>query len=173
MKKAWILLLAALALCLALAACAAPAAQEETTLEASAPQTAEPAEMADEPETPAAPDAPEDTAPALQEEKNPEDTVSRFFQAFAAADYETMKRECTQSCVDTYFHEADVFGVVWAEAQTIGTGASMDDGRYKVPVDVKMETAETSALYPATQTTFFVVLTQQEGDWRVDEFVTG
>lgn len=43
---------------------------------------------------------------------------------------------------------------------------------YGIPVE--METAKTSALYPSTETFFFVVLVKSEdGVWRVDRYTTG
>lgn len=107
-----------------------------------------------------------------QAEASPEDTVQAFFAAFETADYQTMQDYCTEDCIDSYFHDGDVFGMVWAKAeniqkQTIGEGEGF-------LVDVQMESAPTSSLYPDTETSFYVWLTQNaSGDWLVDSFTTG
>ena len=41
-------------------------------------------------------------------------------------------------------------------------------------VTVEMETAETSALYPDMETSFYIRLTESaDGLWQIDEFFTG
>lgn len=107
-----------------------------------------------------------------QAENPPEDTVQAFFAAFEAADYQSMQNYCTEDCVDTYFHDGDVFGMVWAKAENIQK-QTIEEGEGFL-VDVQMETAPTSALYPETETSFYVWLTQNaSGDWLVDSFTTG
>ena len=107
-----------------------------------------------------------------QVETSPEDTVQAFFTAFETADYQSMQDYCTEDCVDTYFHDGDVFGMVWAKAENIQK-QTIEEGEGFL-VDVQMETAPTSALYPETETSFYVWLTQNaSGDWLVDSFTTG
>lgn len=107
-----------------------------------------------------------------QAENSPEDTVQAFFAAFETADYQSMQDYCTEDCVDTYFHDGDVFGMVWAKAENIQK-QTIEEGEGFL-VDVQMETAPTSALYPETETSFYVWLTQNaSGDWLVDSFTTG
>lgn len=107
-----------------------------------------------------------------QVETSPEGTVQAFFTAFETADYQSMQDYCTEDCVDTYFHDGDVFGMVWAKAENIQK-QTIEDGEGFL-VDVQMETAPTSALYPETETSFYVWLTQNAaGDWLVDSFTTG
>ena len=107
-----------------------------------------------------------------QAETSPEDTVQAFFAAFETADYQSMQNYCTEDCVDTYFHDGDVFGMVWAKAENIQK-QTIEEGEGFL-VDVQMETAPTSALYPETETSFYVWLTQNaSGDWLVDSFTTG
>ena len=38
----------------------------------------------------------------------PMDIVEKFFLAFEVSDYKTMKKYCTESCIETYFHEGNV-----------------------------------------------------------------
>lgn len=106
---------------------------------------------------------------------SPEEIVRQFFLAFETADYKKMRTYCTQNCIDSYFHEKDVFGMAWARALKISSEqADPGSGGYKIYVDVEMETVEASALYPSTETSFFVVLVQSEGgSWLIDSFVTG
>lgn len=107
-----------------------------------------------------------------QAENPPEDTVQAFFAAFETADYQSMQNYCTEDCVDTYFHDGDVFGMVWAKAENIQKQTIEDKEGFLV--DVQMETAPTSALYSETETSFYVWLTQNaSGDWLVDSFTTG
>lgn len=107
-----------------------------------------------------------------QAETSPKDTVQAFFAAFETADYQSMQDYCTEDCVDTYFHDGDVFGMVWAKAKNIQK-QTIEEGEGFL-VDVQMETAPTSALYPETETSFYVWLTQNaSGDWLVDSFTTG
>lgn len=107
-----------------------------------------------------------------QVETSPEGTVQAFFTAFETADYQSMQDYCTEDCVDTYFHDGDVFGMVWAKAENIQK-QTIEEGEGFL-VDVQMETAPTSALYPETETSFYVWLTQNAaGDWLVDSFTTG
>ena len=107
-----------------------------------------------------------------QAETSPEDTVQAFFAAFETADYQSMQNYCTEDCVDTYFHDGDVFGMVWAKAENIQKQTIEDKEGFLVAV--QMETAPTSALYPETEASFYVWLTQNaSGDWLVDSFTTG
>lgn len=107
-----------------------------------------------------------------QAETSPKDTVQAFFAAFETADYQSMQDYCTEDCVDTYFHDGDVFGMVWAKAENIQTQSIEDKEGFLV--DVRMETAPVSALYPETETSFYVWLTRNtSGDWLIDSFTTG
>lgn len=107
--------------------------------------------------------------------KEPTEVVENFFSAFEKANYESMETFCTKACVDRYFHEGDVFGMVWAKTTEIGE--ILDNPNEKecgIFVDVEMETAKTSALYPETETSFYVVLKNQSDEtWLIDSFVTG
>lgn len=86
----------------------------------------------------------------------PMDIVEKFFLAFEVSDYKTMKKYCTESCIETYFHEGNVDGMVWAKLAEPAKEEIADDYVTRIFVTVEMETAETSALYPATETSFYV-----------------
>lgn len=103
------------------------------------------------------------------------DITKQFFSAFESSDYETMKLYCTESCVEEYFHDDNVFGMIWAKAINIGKDPVVsNNGKYNILVDVEMETAETSALYPDTETSFYLVLEKLENSsFLIDGFVTG
>ena len=101
--------------------------------------------------------------------------MENFFSAFEKADYESMQTFCTEECVDRYFHEGDVFGMVWAKATEIGDIEYRQNNKEcGIFVTVEMETAITSALYPETETSFYVVLkVQSDESWLIDSFVAG
>ncbi len=107
--------------------------------------------------------------------KEPTEIVETFFSAFEKANYESMETFCTEECVDKYFHEDDVFGMVWARATKIGEMQNnLNENECGIFVNVEMETAKTSALYPETETSFYVVLKKQnDKSWLIDSFVTG
>ena len=106
--------------------------------------------------------------------KEPGEIAENFFSAFEKANYESMETFCTEECVDKYFHEGDVFGMVWAKATKIGEiQNNLNENVCGILVDVEMETAKTSALYPETETSFYVVLKKQSDEsWLIDSFVT-
>jgi hypothetical protein len=105
----------------------------------------------------------------------PIEVVENFFYAFEKADYESMQTSCSQECINTYFHDGDVFGMVWAKATKVEEATEkLKEDEIRVFVDVEMKTAETSALYGETETSFYVVLKKQSDDsWLIDKFVTG
>lgn len=110
-------------------------------------------------------------------ELSPTDITEEFFSAFESSDYETMKSYCTESCIEDYFHGDDVFGMIWAKAVNIEKEPVVsEDHKNKVFVfvSVEMETAKTSALYPGSETSFYVMLEEIEDDsFLIDGFVTG
>lgn len=106
--------------------------------------------------------------------RTPSDMTEDFFTAFESSDYETMKTYCTETCIEAYFHDGDVNGMVWAKLEEIGEEEIADDRICVVPVTVEMETAKTSALYPETKTSFYVELIQNDnGSWLINGFPTG
>lgn len=110
---------------------------------------------------------------ACKESSTPTDVTERFFSAFESADYTSMKTYCTEKCIEYYFHDGDVNGMVWAKLIESGEEEIVDDHIIDVFVTVEMETAKTSALYPETQTSFYVELIQNNGSWLINGFPTG
>lgn len=85
-----------------------------------------------------------------------------------------MKTYCTETCIDTYFHNGDVDGMVWAKLTESGEEKIVDDRIVHVFVTVEMETAKTSVLYPETETSFYVELVRNNQDaWLIKGFPTG
>lgn len=103
----------------------------------------------------------------------PMDIAEEFFQAFEVSDYKAMKKYCTESCIETYFHEGDVNGMVWAKLAEPAKEEIADDHVTRIFVTVEMETAETSALHPATGTSFYVEFIYSDGLWLINGFPTG
>ncbi len=104
----------------------------------------------------------------------PTDVTESFFSAFESSDYAAMEAYCTEKCIEYYFHDGDVNGMVWAELTEIGEEEIADDHIIDIFVTVEMETAKTSALYPETETSFYVELIQNDdGSWLINGFHTG
>ena len=103
----------------------------------------------------------------------PMDIIEDFFLAFEVSDYQTMKKYCTESCIDAYFHEGNVDGMVWAKLAGDAKEEPVDDHVTRVFVTVEMETAETSALYPAAETSFYIELIYSNGLWLINGLPTG
>ena len=122
---------------------------------------------------------------ALESEKesaemsNPFRTTELFFAAFYNQDFEKMKRYCTQSCVDNFFGDNYVFGMNKATPLSIGTVDNLaekgfTDGEWVAQVKVKMTPDENSVFDPnQTETSFYLILKQQNGKYFIDEFATG
>lgn len=111
---------------------------------------------------------------ACKDANTPTDVTEHFFSAFAASDYAAMKTYCTETCIAYYFHDGDVNGMVWAKPTQIGEEEIADDHIVHIFVTVEMETANTSALYPETETSFYVELIQSgNGSWLINGFPTG
>lgn len=107
---------------------------------------------------------------------SPIEIVENFFNDFENADYEGMKTLCTPDCINIYFHDGDVFGMVWAKATSIGGEIRVSsETEYSVFVDVEMKPSEISTYSPKeTGTSFYVVLKKQDdGRWLIDKFTTG
>ena len=115
------------------------------------------------------------------EEQKALQVVKEYFDAFGEADYDKMRTLATENHNRSLVHDGDVWGMKWAKAKQIelirdprflGVESS---GRVLVFfVSVDMETVKTSAQYPATQNSFYVVLIKgDDGSWRVDRYATG
>ena len=113
--------------------------------------------------------------------KTPEYTVDQFFYLFSNGDFVNMKRYCTQNCIDNFFRDNGVFGMKKATLQSISKDA--DDlrkrgffivGEWAALVNVTMTPAENSVFDPnQTETSFYLILKQQNGRYLIDEFATG
>ncbi|MBU5451299.1 M56 family metallopeptidase [Acetivibrio sp. MSJd-27] len=115
----------------------------------------------------------------LREMSDPIRTVELFFKAFYNQDFEKMKRYCTQSCVDNFFGDDYVFGMKKAMPLSIATVDNLaekgfTDGEWIAQPKVKMIPAENSVFDPnQTETSFYLILKQQNGRYLIDEFATG
>lgn len=120
-----------------------------------------------------------ETEKDLREMSDPIRTVELFFKAFYNQDFEKMKRYCTQSCVDNFFGDNYVFGIKKATLQSISVidnleGKGFTDGEWVAQVNVKMTLDENSVFDPdKTETSFYLILKQQDGKYLIDEFATG
>lgn len=120
-----------------------------------------------------------ETEKDLIEMEDPIRTVELFFKAFYNQDFEKMKRYCTQSCVDNFFGDDYVFGMKKAMPLSIATVDNLaekgfTDGEWIAQPKVKMIPAENSVFDPnQTETSFYLILKQQNGKYFIDEFATG
>lgn len=120
-----------------------------------------------------------ETEKDLREMSDPIRTVELFFKAFYNQDFEKMKRYCTQSCVDNFFGDDYVFGMKKATLQSIDTVDNLAErgftnGEWAALVNVTMMPTENSVFDPnQTETSFYMILKQQDGRYLIDEFATG
>ena len=120
-----------------------------------------------------------ETEKDLREMSDPIRTVELFFKAFYNQDFEKMKRYCTQSCVDNFFGDDYVFGMKKAMPLSIATVDNLAEkgftnGEWIAQPKVKMIPAENSVFDPnQTETSFYLILKQQNGRYLIDEFATG
>lgn len=120
-----------------------------------------------------------ETEKDLREMSDPIRTVELFFKAFYNQDFEKMKRYCTQSCVDNFFGDDYVFGMKKATPLSIGTvdnlaGRGFTNGEWVAQVKVQMTPDENSVFDSSqTETSFYMILKQQDGRYLIDEFATG
>jgi|GEM_PF-4293582 len=63
--------------------------------------------------------------------------------------------------------------MVWAKLTEPAKEEIVNDYVTRFFVTVEMETAETSALYPATETSFYVEFIYSDGLWLINAFPTG
>ena len=109
----------------------------------------------------------------------PEYTVDQFFYLFSNGDFGNMKRYCTQNCVDNFFGDDYVFGMKKATLQSIDTVDNLAErgftnGEWAALVNVTMMPTENSVFDPnQTETSFYMILKQQDGRYLIDEFATG
>ncbi len=120
-----------------------------------------------------------ETEKDLREMSDPIRTVELFFKAFYNQDFENMKRYCTQNCVDNFFGDNYVFGMKKATPLSIGTVDNLAErgftnGEWVAQVKVQMTPDENSVFDSSqTETSFYMILKQQDGRYLIDEFATG
>lgn len=110
--------------------------------------------------------------------KEPEKTVTYFFEAFADSDFTLMKNYCTENCVNKFFGDGHCFGVTKAdiakmEIDPLEYAKSSND--FNVFVTVNMTPHELSVFdISQTSTSFYVMLQRQpDGEYLIDGFATG
>ena len=100
------------------------------------------------------------------------ETLDKFFEAFAESDYEAMKAFCTESCIEDYFHDGDVNGMIRANI-TETENARFKEGRFYYLVTVEIEASEDSEFAGETTASFYVILVQdEEENWFINKFVS-
>jgi beta-lactamase regulating signal transducer with metallopeptidase domain/ketosteroid isomerase-like protein len=115
------------------------------------------------------------------EEQKALQVVKEYFSAFGEADYDKMRTLVTENHNHNLVHDGDVWGMKWTKAKQIELirnprflGVESSGQVLVFFVSVDMETVKTSAQYPATQNSFYVVLIKgDDGSWRVDRYATG
>lgn len=111
------------------------------------------------------------TAPTENTGTGPTAVVTAFFEAFADADYETMKTYCTADCVQDDFRSDGVYGMERASATSIGAEELSRDGDdCDIQVTVELTPTANSRFAGQTQATFFVELELEHGVWLIDDF---
>lgn len=109
----------------------------------------------------------------------PEYTVDQFFYLFSNGDFGNMKRYCTQNCVGNFFGDDYVFGMKKATPLSISTVDNLAErgftnGEWVAQVKVQMTPDENSVFDSSqTETSFYMILKQQDGRYLIDEFATG
>lgn len=110
----------------------------------------------------------------------PEYTIEQFFDYFGSGDFKNMKRYCTQNCIDDFYGDNYVFGMKKASLQNIENVPEdlaayyLTEGKLPILVNVTMVPDENSVFEPnQTETSFYLILKQQNGGYLIDEFATG
>ena len=110
--------------------------------------------------------------------KNPQSTITSFFQTFSEGNFALMKNYCTEECRSTFFGDGYCFGMTRAEMtdmniEPLEYAKSSND--FNVFVTVNMTPHEQSVFDPSQTTTSFYVILQRQPDGRylIDEFATG
>ena len=111
------------------------------------------------------------TTPDTAVQNSPTAVVTAFFEAFADADYETMKTYCTTDCVRDDFRTDGVYGMERASAVSIGAEElSRDQDDCDIQVTVELTPRANSRFAGQAQATFFVELELERGVWLIDDF---
>lgn len=110
--------------------------------------------------------------------KNPESTITSFFETFADSNFTLMKNYCTEKCISTFFGDGYCFGMTKADIQNMNIDPleyAKSSNDFNVFVTVNMTPHEQSVFDPSqTSTSFYVILQRQpDGRYLIDEFATG
>ena len=90
-----------------------------------------------------------------------------------------MKRYCTQSCIDGFFGDDYVFGMNKATLKNITAvdnpaEKGFTNGEWVALAEVTMTPDDKSVFDPnQTETSFYLILKQQDGKYLIDEFASG
>lgn len=102
--------------------------------------------------------------------------VQKFFNAFETADYKSMKTLCTQNCIEKYFNDDGVFGMISAKATKLEDDIrTLSDKEYRVFVDVEMKPSKISTFSSKeTSTSFYLIVEKQDDEsWLINNLTTG
>lgn len=110
--------------------------------------------------------------------KNPQFTITEFFEVFSKSDFALMKNYCTKECRSTFFGDGYCFGMTRAEMIDMNIDPleyAKSSNDFHVFVTVNMTPHEQSVFDPRdTATSFYVILERQpDGRYLIDEFATG
>ena len=117
--------------------------------------------------------------PSQYDKASPEYTAEQFFYLFSDGDFENMKRYCTQSCIDGFFGDDYVFGMNKATLKNITAvdnpaEKGFTNGEWVALAEVTMTPDDKSVFDPnQTETSFYLILKQQDGKYLIDEFASG
>ena len=114
-----------------------------------------------------------ETPTEMIEADEPDAVVRKLFEGYAVADYESMKPYCTDSAIEKYFHEGDVFGNATAEILDITSIEQESEKQVAVLVLALIDPVPTSSVYGQSKTSFYVRLILVDSQWKVNEFVNG
>ena len=109
--------------------------------------------------------------------RSAEDTINCFFKEFENSNFEEMKKYCADSFIKEYFHDGDVYSFKNAtlkECEKYKNPDDYDDSLecYYVTVTGTL-TDKTSLDKNSKEQSFFVVLENKKGDWKIRDFYSG
>ena len=110
--------------------------------------------------------------------KEPEKTITGFFNAFADSEFTLMKNYCTEECRSGFFGDGYCFGMTKAELTDLSIDPleyAKSSNDFNAFVTVNMRPHEQSVFDSNdTSTSFYVILQRQsDGRYLIDEFATG
>lgn len=108
--------------------------------------------------------------------KEIKELVQKFFNAFETGDYKSMKALCTQDCIEKYFKDDGVFGMISAKATKVGEDIrTLSEKEYRVFVDVEMKPSKISTFSSKETSTSFYLIVEKKDDesWLINNLTTG